>query len=310
LAFDLETHLIQQGLLAPPIVCGSYADQNSSGLLTPAEIIAIVEEHLRNGLMVAGANISYDFGCILAVRPDLLPLIWTAYEEERVFDVLIAGTLDAIYDGRLTDGELFNKKGKKIQSGRYSLESVTEDYLGRTDAKKNDVWRKSYALLDGTPIAQWPEEARQYPLDDAQNTLDVAKKQLQVCHNLHNLAAQAHAAFCAHLGAIWGLRVDPERVATLKTTVDAEIKKAQEFAIANKLLKVGGTRKEPKWTKDTKFIKELVFCHPPRTRATSASAAKRSRILETRCSKSSPKSPSGRSFVRMPTRFRSLATSP
>lgn len=265
LAFDLETHLIQPGLLAPPIVCGSFAGPHGfQSLLAAPQTLMYLEGSLASVSTVwVGANIAYDWGCILAVRPDLLPLVWKAYSEERVFDVLIAGTLDAISAGRLRsdDGptKLFMRSGKKIQSGRYSLESVVEDYLGRADAKRNDRWRTSYALLEHMPIEQWPEEARQYPIDDAVNTLEVAEVQLKQCQNLHNLPAQAHAAFCAHLGAIWGLRVDPERVNALKASVDENIKRVQKFATEHKLLKLGGTKKKPKWTKDTKYIKELVF---------------------------------------------------
>lgn len=282
LAFDLETHLIQPGLLAPPIVCGSFAGfhdgwQYRNRITTPGQIqllmskeetLEVLERALSHrpassDYIFVGANIAYDWGCILAVRPDLLPLVWKAYSEERVFDVLIAGTLDAISAGRLRsdDGptELFMRSGKKIQSGRYSLESVVEDYLGRSDAKRNDRWRTSYALLEHLPISEWPEDARQYPIDDAVNTLEVAEVQLKQCQNLHNLPAQAHAAFCAHLGAIWGLRVDPERVNALKASVDENIERVQKFAIEHKLLKLGGTKKKPKWTKDTKYIKELVF---------------------------------------------------
>lgn len=165
LSFDVESHLIQPGLLAPPIVCGSFAwrsvDQSlASSLRTPEASILHVSEGLKAGMVIVGANIAYDFGCVLAARPDLLPLIWKAYEEERVFDVLIAGTLDAIYGGRLKDDGLYLRNGKRIHSGRYSLATVVEDYLGRADAKKNDRWRKSYALLEHLPIEQWPEDAR------------------------------------------------------------------------------------------------------------------------------------------------------
>lgn len=264
LAWDTETHLIQSGLLAPPIVAHSFADDSGGRLCNAGDGLRLIEDMLRSTEIVwCTANGAYDFGCVLAVRPDLLPLVWKAYSEERVFDVLIAGTLDAISAGRLRsdDGptELFMRSGKKIQAGRYSLESVVEDYLGRTDAKRNDRWRTSYALLEHLPIEQWPEEARQYPIDDAVNTLEVAEVQLKQCQNLHNLPAQAHAAFCAHLGAIWGLRVDPERVNALKASVDENIERVQKFAIEHKLLKLGGTKKKPKWTKDTKYIKELVF---------------------------------------------------
>lgn len=267
LSFDLETHLIQPGLLAPPIVCASTAWRDDVGggsrvyshLDDAAHVFPMLEEELANGVVWVGANIAYDFGCVLAARPDLLPLIWKAYEEERVFDVLIAGTLDAIYGGRLKDDGLYLRNGKRIHSGRYSLATVVEDYLGRADAKKNDRWRKSYALLENTPIEQWPEDARQYPIDDAVNTLEAAEVQLKECHNLHDLPRQAHAHFCAHLGAVWGLRTDPAKVAALKTDVDAHIAGMQGWMIEQKLLKKGGTKKAPKWTKDTKVIKELVY---------------------------------------------------
>lgn len=275
LAFDLESYLIQPGLLAPPIVCGSFADQQlfTGGILrSKSETISLVEHALTHlsekDTVWCGANIAYDWGCILAVRPDLLFLVWKAYAEERVFDVLIAGTLDAIYDGRLRseDGptELFMRNGKKIQSGRYSLQSVTEDYLGRTDAKQNDRFRLSYALLEPLHIDQWPEEARQYPIDDAVNTLEVAEVQLKVCNNLHNLPAQAHAAFCAHLGSIWGMRIDTQRATALKASVDENLARVQAFALEHNLVKPKWKGRKPNkvidgYSKDTKLLKEMVF---------------------------------------------------
>ena len=269
LSFDLETHKIQPGLLAPPIVCGSFAGRESgkvwSALDTARGSLMRVNTLLNEPHWVfVGANIAYDWGCVLAVRPDLLPLIWKAYEEERVFDVLIAGTLDAIYGGRLREGELCNISGKKIQKGRYSLQTIVEDYLNRTDAKENDRWRTSYALLEHLPIDQWPVDARQYPVDDAVNTLLAAEAQLKVCHNLHDLPRQAHAALCTHLGAIWGLRTDPERVLAFKSEVDGHIKTTQEYAVSQGLMKGKYTGRKPNkvltgYSKDTAVIKERVF---------------------------------------------------
>lgn len=267
LSFDLETHLIQPGLLTPPIVCGSFAtSEPTSGWILPArDTLARVQVALMESKQViVGANIAYDWGCVLAVRPDLFPLIWKAYEEERVFDVLIAGTLDAIYDGRLREGELFAKDGTKIQKGRYSLETIVKDYLGRSNAKENDRWRKSYALLEHLPISEWPADARQYPIDDAVNTLEAAEVQLKSCQNLHDLPRQAHAAFCAHLGAIWGLRTDAERVVTFKTEVDGHIAETQAYAVAQGLMKPKWKGRKPNkvidgYSKDTKVIKERVF---------------------------------------------------
>lgn len=269
LSFDVETHLIQPGLLAPPIVCGAFAVSGGSSTHISAVYakdytLGKVATDLHFGVVWVGANIAYDWACVLAEKPDLLPLIWRAYEEERVFDVLIAGTLDAIYDGRLRDGELFDKSGAKIQKGRYSLETVVRDYLNRTDAKRNDRWRKSYALLEHLPIEQWPEDARQYPIDDVRNTLEAAERQLKVCQNLHDLPRQAHAAFCTHLGAVWGLRTDEARVASFKAEVDQHIQETQAYAVSQGLMKPKWKGRKPNkvidgYSKDTKVIKERVF---------------------------------------------------
>ena len=119
LSFDFETHKIQPGLLAPPVVCVSQAWRESSGaidssLLDREQGLESIHAQLSTDVVYVGANVAYDFVCLLAARPQLMPLVWKAYEDGRVFDVLIAGTLDAIYDGRLTDDGLFSSKGKKI----------------------------------------------------------------------------------------------------------------------------------------------------------------------------------------------------
>lgn len=272
LAFDLETHLIQPGLLAPPIVCGSFAGGGARqpSLASKKHTLNILESYLDGEVTWVGANIAYDWACVLAAKPDLFPSIWKAYEEGRVYDVQIAATLNAIADGRMHDGDLYRKDGTKIQSGRYSLDECVREWLRRGDAKQNDRFRLSYALLEGLPIEQWPEDARQYPIDDAVNTLEVAEAQLKGgCRNLNDLPTQVHAAFCIHLGAVWGLRTDPERVATFKAEVEQHLTTLREFAKSEKLLKPKSKKPDAEWSKDMKAIRERVFKaydgHPPTT---------------------------------------------
>ena len=263
-AIDLETHKIQPGLLAPPVVCVANCWKDSGGLrnatLLDREqgLLSVASILEAPDTRVCGANIAYDFGCILAAEPALLPTIWNLYKQGRVFDVLIAGTLDAIAEGRLRDEGLFLKDGTKIQPGRYSLAVCVRDYLGRDDAKKNDRWRTSYARLEGIPIDSWPQDARDYPIDDVINTLEVAEKQMLTCKNLHNQPAQAHAAFCTHLGAIWGISVDDAAVASLAVLNSEKRSSAQRDAKDMGFMKLGGTKKEPKWTKDMAAIRERV----------------------------------------------------
>lgn len=264
-SFDTETHLTQQGLGAPPLVCGSIAvrhDGVSVGqLLAKTTTVDVFLKIIANpDVIIVGANIAYDMAVMAvacAMRGiDAMPLIFAAYEANRVFDIQIAAMLHDIAQGHL--GCYAN--GQKLRDpvtrklGRYSLSIVQDIVLHRRDAKINDRYRLSYALLEAVPIEQWDADARQYPVDDAINTLEIALAQVGetyrppgdhlwygdkcqhcgaragrgsgVCvprkyanDNLHNLSAQCYAAFAMHLGAIWGFAVDVDAVETLEARV-------------------------------------------------------------------------------------------
>lgn len=244
-ALDCETHLIQPGLQAPPIVCGSYwgsptsARPATGGLLTRREFIDSVRSKLQGDLVIAGANIAFDFGCVVAAAPDLLPLVFDKYERGEVWDVSIAMMLHLIAEGCVHEGELWDPRspGKKLIdpskgtiTSRVSLAVCVDLCLGRTDAKENDEWRLRYAELEALPFHQWPAVAREYPVDDARNTYEVAVWQAQHCRNTANLPAQCAAAWAAHLSAMWGIRTDASRVEAMERALVE--KRAQDVAFA------------------------------------------------------------------------------
>lgn len=265
-AFDLETHKIQPGLLSPPIVCGSFATsdgpEKKSWLYNKKATLDSLRVRLeKEKSILVGANIAYDFGCLLAEDPSLFPIVWQAYEEGRVHDVLIASTLVAISQGRLRDGELYDLKGQKMKdekgrmTSRYSLFNSLREWTGREDAKRNDRFRTSYALLENVPLEYWPDDARQYPIDDAVNTLEVAEAQLASGFDFADLKVQCHAAFCAHLSAMFGLRTDKEKVDKLKGEL-----REREIQLHGWAHKLGLLRenKDGSYSKDTKAIGALV----------------------------------------------------
>lgn len=226
-SLDLETNLIEGGILAPRIVCGSTADARGARILDRPGILARARALLAGTLIIVGANVAFDLACLVAAEPDLLPQVFKAYAEERVFDVQVAQALHAIAEGNLYQDP---RTGEPLK-GRYSLERCVSLVLGREDAKARDYWRKRYALLDGVPIDEWPEEAKDYPVDDARNTLEVAVA--QVCgggagptpgphRNLGDLPAQCETAWALHLGAVWGLRTDPEWVRALRERAERD----------------------------------------------------------------------------------------
>lgn len=288
IAVDLETKLIQPGLLSPPMVLGSMAELHGrvvGTILTKGSVRWLFQQILDNPQVVlCGANIAFDL-LVLAVDfarrgIDVMDQIFDMYDPEmsivrgdcdgRVFEIQLAEPLHAIAQGHhgkhaLTREPLMNKATGR--QGRYSLDNVTFEVLGREDAKTNDRFRMSYAQFDDVPLEQLPFEATQYPIDDAKNTVECALAQAghlpsvnvhdwvpwefggglicnhcetpltpdapQACmrrarrRNLHNLANQAYFAWAAHLGAAWGFHVPQDAVDELEARVDA----ARELAV-------------------------------------------------------------------------------
>jgi DNA polymerase-1 len=209
-AFDCETHLIQPGLLAPPLVCASVAEQIPTGaihghLMDRDTARDVFRELLKSSKAIVGANIAYDM-LVLAVDAarqgvDLIADIFAKYDRGEVYDVQIAEALHAVGHGHLglnPDGSAMKDSKGKV-TDRYSLETCVRLVLGRDNAKVNDEWRLRYAELEDVPIDQWPASARIYPVDDAVNTLEVALAQVQGRPGTHQWRDDA-AHLCGRCG--------------------------------------------------------------------------------------------------------------
>lgn len=256
-SFDTETWLAGPDRPAPPIVCGSAGWLESGPAIKGAifdkhQALEIFAQILEDpDTILVGAYLQYDL-LVVAVAfaslgIDVMPQIFALLEQGRGYCIQISEALNAVAEGTLgqdprTGGVLKNPEtGKK---GSYSLSMCVDLVLGRQDAKANDEWRKRYKDLDGIPIEQWPPAARDYPIDDAKNTHEVALAQtghvpkvspdhrwdngacldcgstrlsaqclVRRPHlNLHEVANQTYSAFCLHLGDSAGMRVDQRKV--------------------------------------------------------------------------------------------------
>lgn len=222
LSLDTETALIQPGLAAPPLACVSWAnEQHGTGLFhgkNEAEIIRLVEG--LTGLI--GANIAYDACTISQAYPQLLKKFFDLYRDLRVKDVLIAQKLVDIAEGRL--GGFWTSSGffKKFF---YSLDEVWQRH-GQAPMDKN-TWRLGYGQLIDVPLVEWPEGARAYPETDAGAPMGLLQHlEEEYPDYLKDLAAQTSAAFPLALMSARGIRTDPERVAALIQSTEADIAKA------------------------------------------------------------------------------------
>lgn len=231
-SLDLETHLIQPGLAAPPIVCGSYADATHATVVLREAILEKFRMMLASQCVIGGANIVYDLGCFAAHDPRLIKAIFDALDHNRITSTDI---LEALHDN--ARGLMF-KEANGAPFGRYSLAQLENRYLSidRSEEKHGEnAWRLRYGELDGVPLEQWPQEAIEYPRRDARGTYDVLTRQLDLNaehprQNLQCVPDEMRAAWALRLASIWGMRTDPEMVAdTVREIVEQHERSRREF---------------------------------------------------------------------------------
>lgn len=292
IGFDLETDLIQPGLVTPPIVLGSAAELTPAGikgvLLDKQQALDLFMEIVNSASAVLiGANIAFDVLCVVVEFArrgvDIMPEVLAMYDRERgairgdvdgrVLDVQHTEALHAIAHGMLG---LDPRTGRKMP-GRYSLDEVTWQVLGRKNAKANDKFRLSYFYFHGVPLDQLPPEARTYPIDDAVNTVENGLAQAGIIdnvgphdwrsrdgitscircsahpggeadcsaryprQNMHEISRQCYTALCMSLGAAWGFTVDQAAVDALEAKHHAEHDGKEAPFVAAGVLRADGT---------------------------------------------------------------------
>lgn len=224
---DSETHLIKPGLLAPRLVCVSWAESSGkTGLVLRPEGIELAREWLVDpDVVVAIVNAPYDLGVLAAEDPSLLPLIFDAYGAARICDLI---TLQKLIDVALGMRKFRRYRGKIVKSG-YSLDDLADLYFDER-VEKVDTWRLRYALLDGVPVAEWPEEARSYAISDAVWHLRLYEAMQREIGELFrgdlpNQVEAQRSGWALHLMSMWGIRADEASVDRFVDHCRSEIEK-------------------------------------------------------------------------------------
>jgi hypothetical protein len=214
--------------------------------------------------LLIGHNIAYDLAVIAAQFPRFLRPIFEAYKDGRVSDTMLRQKLLDNAIGRFR-GYRAEKPGP-LKPGEspfywvgygYSL----DDCYYRVKRKRldKDTWRLRYGELRGLPLNQWPEGAREYPVDDAvatwdvwnwQNSLEVKirdgfnmpRSYIVDALPLDDEARQCRAAWWIHLMKVWGIRTDPARVHVLEAAVDESYAALEEELKKAGLVRPNGVR--------------------------------------------------------------------
>jgi hypothetical protein len=263
---DCETYLIQPGRAAPAlVVCGYECADGTRDVVVQKDhaafFLAWTGKLLAERTPLVGHNVAaFDF-CVIAADayerhgPDMGDTVM-----RRIFDLLDAGLVeDTLLRERLIDlaegtlGRDFTNVTKEGSPRRksYGLKALAKRYLA-VDLDKTS-WRTGYAALDGVPLDEWPQGARDYVIDDVNVARRVADAQAQRAGTwrIPNSSEQAKAAFSFQLLSAAGLRTDAQAVRQYDADLDREARRFHRVVQQEGLIRSNGT-------KDTKKVHALV----------------------------------------------------
>ena len=240
LAVDTETAPIAPGRQYPRLICVSRCEEVGATLYGPSEGVDVVWRAMLDSRILVGANVAFDLGVMVE---------WVRHN--RGVDEAFALLRDVFYHyarGLIIDVQHFaalrDIERADVQAS-YSLGELAKRLCGIELAGKDggpDSWRTRFEELEGLAVEQWPEGAREYALEDARATMEVAKA-LHVrfgMPGMHVLTEQA--AWALSLMSAWGVAIDPEAVARLVERVEGDVAAAELAARETGVCRADGSR--------------------------------------------------------------------
>lgn len=248
IAWDTETFAFRPGRMAPPIVVSSFASEGGNWLV-PAweskhriELITYLEGAIANVLHIIGHNIAYDMCCLMADNPDLIPLVFAAYDAGGIMDTMMRQKLIDIGTG---DIKVPNKNGKLVLR-EYKLGIMAKRLLNE-DLDKDKEVREGFGELWRIPMDEWPERKRRYALRDSAVLRPIHDLQEEIDNRhggrlLVDQFRQASHGPALQLVSVWGQRSDGVMVKALRERTEAELEKVRTELQAAGLVRADGSR--------------------------------------------------------------------
>jgi len=249
IGFDTETYLIGPRQQAPKLVCGSFYNGDLAKVNVAQKIIDALKYDNTDCNFIL-CNAAYDMTVLCANDQDLFPLIFQFYKEKKIKDISINEKLHILKDSG------------RIDEQKYSLAALVDKHLNIDISQDKDdpnSWRLRYSELDGIPIDDWPQDAKDYALRDAELTLKVWEAQEKVYGPpLQDLDAQCFADFCLRLMTVCGIHVDPVAAQELKENAQATVDSKMEYLVENNIYGPKG-KKDPTLKQSRKEVQARVI---------------------------------------------------
>ena len=239
---DTETARLAEANLTPSIVClttydtgenGASARQlfgvgDGDGMIREVPNILLGEE-----VQLVFHNAAFDLAILGANIPDLWDKIWAALEAGRISCTKIREKLLILAKtGDLEFASLPDGSKVKLE---YSLSALGRKYLGKfreSQKKESDAWRTNFDILADTHSSEWPAEARDYAIEDAEDAYNIwliqeaERKQLIAERGIDPFVTEPFRVlfdFCLYLMSARGMQVDSEEKAKVTKMLEEEL---------------------------------------------------------------------------------------
>ena len=272
IGFDVETFLIKNNT-APQVVCMTFYDprnETAKGYILDAKDGAVqLAEYLKDdSVWLIAHNAMFDFITSSLLSPKLFALIFRAYKRGRIHCTKLREAL-MLVGGPDNYGEIRGTvNGTKMPVSYLSLAGCLFTYFGKdvTGSKVKarskgspsaDIWRLRYHELHGIPVQQWPIEAVDYAIADAEYALGVFLLQQKKAQRISapimkehkatgtiidDAQRQATAEFCLmYMGFKTGVKINQKKIQAaydhLMQEHDAIIARIADFGYYTKVAK-------------------------------------------------------------------------
>lgn len=259
IVFDVETAKITQARVIPPIACCAFATYSESFVLHVNDTYQCVESMLRSDFPIIGHHVAFDLTAVMSQWPQLIPLVFRAYDNDRVYCTEVRQKLIDIADGCYRE---FYRSSQGPRLIKYSLEASVKRFFNH-DMLGKGTTQLEYGSLINVPWELWPERHKTYPKEDVIWERRLFNTQQHSINLLDDQHRQCKKSLWLTLIAAWGVLTDRARVLTLKAVKDREQSELVDKLLELGLLEYRGPKTDPrrKIVKVQSKVRSLVEQH-------------------------------------------------